>query len=242
MSLANHRPRGVGEILDASFTFYRANFATCLTIAMIVIAPAAVIKAFVPPALLQLVGFIGNLFVFIAQGAIAAMVAASIERGETLDVGTAFRATAGRRGSLIGAQIESGLMVVIGFILLVIPGFIALAWTAVSVPVVVVEGLGYSKAVSRSGALSRGRWGHVLGTLLLSWAIAIVLLVGMSAVAGITGIGTGVVTFVSEILFAFVIPVPSIAMTFLYYDLRVRTESADLDAMVAELPTSTPAV
>jgi len=240
MSLAAYRPRSVAEIVDATFTFYRDNAAAIITVAMLIVAPPAILKAVVPDWFGQIVEFAGNFIVPIGQGAIAALVAAAVERDETLDSGAALRSTSGRVGSLIAAQIASGLMVFIGLVLLVVPGFIALIWTAVCIPVVMIERVGYSAAIDRSRTLARGSWGHVLGTLVLSWGLAFLLVLGAAFLGGMFGVKDGVTDLVSEILFGLVIPIPAIAMTFLYYDLRVRSESADLDAMISALPTATP--
>src|SRR5450432_596443 len=100
MSLASHRPRNIGELVDATFTFYRANFLVIVTIVMIVVAPTALLKFVVPAELEGLLDLIGNFLIPIALGAIATIVAAAVERGETLDVGGALRSTKGRIGSL----------------------------------------------------------------------------------------------------------------------------------------------
>ena len=132
-------------------------------------------------------------------------------------------------------------MVLIGLVLLVAPALIALVWTAVAVPVVMVEEVGYSAAITRSRALARGRSKHVLGALVLSWGVALLLLVGAGVVMGALGADGPVAGLMIDPLFAVVLPVPAIAMTLLYYELRVRTESADLDTMISALPPSAPA-
>ena len=241
MSLASHRPRNIGEIVDATFILYRAHFATIITVAMLVVAPPAILKAVVPADFARILELVGNLLIPIGQGAITGIVAAAVERGETLNGGDALRSTTGRTGSLIAVQIASGLMVFIGFILLVVPALIALVWTAVAVPVVMVEQLGYSKAIDRSRALGRGKWRHVFGTLLLSWGLAFLIMFGAGIILGVLGAGDRIGDVLASLLFAVVLPVPTIAMTLLYYDLRVRTESADLDAMISALPTPIPA-
>ncbi|HET7187779.1 MAG TPA: hypothetical protein VFI52_06480 [Gemmatimonadaceae bacterium] len=238
MSLASYRARTVGEIVDATFNLYRAKFATVVTVAMLVVAPPAIIKAAAPVEWQWIIELAGNLLSPVALGAIAAIVAAFVERDESLDVGDALRSTSGLIGSLIAVQVASGLMVLVGLVLLVVPGLIALAWTAVAVPVVMIERLGYSRAIDRSRTLARGRWGHVVGTMLLSWGLALLFMIGGGVIAGIVG-RTGEILV--ELLFAVALPVPAIAMSLLYYDLRVRTESADLDAMISALPP-TPAL
>lgn len=66
------------------------------------------------------------------------------------------------------------------------------------------------------------------------------LVIGAGAVVGVLGITGAIAGLINELLFAVVLPVPPIAMTLLYYDLRVRDESADLDAMISALPVSVP--
>jgi hypothetical protein len=242
MSLASHRPRTIGEIVDATFFLYRAQFATIITVAMLVVAPPALMKVVVPAEFERILDLIGNFLIPIGQGAITSIVAATVERGETLNSGDAFRSTSGQTGSLIAVQIASGLMVFIGLVLLVVPALIALWWTAVCVPVVMLERLGYSKAIDRSRALGRGQLRHVLGTLLLSWGLAVVIMAGAGLIVGMLVTRERIGDVLFELLFAVVIPIPTIAMTLLYYDLRVRTESADLDAMISELPAPVPEV
>jgi hypothetical protein len=236
MSLAHQRPRTVSEILDASVGFYRANFLTVVTIAMAAAIPPAVVKFFLQNELGLIIDRIGNFFIIIAQGAITAAVAASLERGEELNATDAFRATSGRRGSLIGVQILSGLMVGFGLILLVIPGLVAIAWTAVCLPVVVLERLDAGKAVGRSRDLSRGNSKLVLGTVFLTGGLALLLIIGVGAGMGLLVSDDAIIDLLSDTLFALFFPLPAIAMAFLYFDLRVRTEGADMEAMLSRLP------
>jgi hypothetical protein len=240
MSLANYRPRTIGEIVDAAATLYRAHFATVVIVTMIIVVPPAIVKMFVPDWAGGIVDLIGNLLIPISQGAIAAVVAGAIERGEAMDVGQAFRSTRGRVGSLITVQIASGILVVLGMILLVIPGFIAIAVTAVCVPVVMIEQLDQTKAITRSRVLARGQWMRVLGTVALAWGVSFLIIIGASLIMGLVITNGVIVDLTGDIIIGLVLPVPAITTTLIYYDLRVRTESADLDAMISGLPPEAP--
>jgi hypothetical protein len=242
MSLATYRPRTVAEIVDATFGFYRANLATLVTVAVVVLGPIAILKGVAPAAWGRILDVAGNLLVPVAEGAITLVVAAAVERSERLDVGAALRGLSDRVGSLIAVQIASGLMMLIGLILLVVPGVIAIIWTAVAIPVVIVEQVGYSRAIDRSRALVRHRWMPVLGTLLLAWGLAFVIMIGGGAVGGLLGLNDRVADLVFDLLFAAVIPIPAIALTLLYFDLRVRAEGADLEALASELHAVAPVV
>ncbi len=242
--LAQHRPRGIAEILDASIQFYRAHVGVLLVISIAVIFPPALIGAFAPLELRTIISRVGNIFVPVAQGAIALVVAAVLADGTQIGAAEAFRRLGKRSGEMVGVQIMSGIIIILGLILLVVPGIIAIVWTAVAGPVVAIEGVGSSAALSRSRVLARGLGKHVFGTLVLSWVIAFTVLFGLSFVvgllSGVVGLGTEAIDFISEMLFAPILPLLSIPVVFLYYDLRVRSEGADIEAMVADLPGAVP--
>ena len=173
--LAQTRPRSASEIVDASFRFYRARFGDLLVVSALLLVPPALLAAVAPDWLALPIKFVGNLMYLIAEGAVAILVAASLERSETLSAGDVFRALGRQAGTVIAVSIVSGLMVMLGSILLVVPGIIAAAWTTVALPVAAIEGLSSGASITRSRELARGRMGHVLGTMLLVWLIAMAL-------------------------------------------------------------------
>ena len=89
--LAQHRAQKATEIIDASFTYYRANASVLIGIAFILMLPTAVIGAFLPKDAARILDLLGNLLIPLGQGAIAIMVASSLERGESIGIGEAFR-------------------------------------------------------------------------------------------------------------------------------------------------------
>lgn len=83
-------------------------------------------------------------------------------------------------------SILAGLGVMLGFVLLLIPGIILAVWWAVIIPVRTTEGTGIVEAFSRSRALTKGhRW-----KILWLYVMLIVLFVLVGLVTGlITGVG-----------------------------------------------------
>jgi hypothetical protein len=238
--LAHTQPRRATEIIDASFRFYRAHFGNLLVISALLLVPMALIGALVPDEWQRPVQFVGNWMYLICEGAIAVLVAAAIERDESLSAGAVFRALGGNASKVISASIMSGLMVLIGFVLLIVPGFIVLSWTMVAVPVAAIEGFSNRSAISRSRELARGRMGHVLGTMLLAWVIVVALMLGLALVLGmlfaLVGLPDRLTDMLSELVMVPLFPLVGVAVTLLYYDLRVRSEGADLEAMMEGLP------
>lgn len=135
---------------------------------------------------------------------IAALVQGALTRA-TVSANEGRRATIGESlGSslrvvvpLIGLSILMGLGIMVGFILLVVPGVILLLMWAVAVPTLVIERNGIMAAFARSSELTKGAKWKILGLflvlLLAYWVLtAILSVVGMSmysvssAAAGIT--------------------------------------------------------
>jgi hypothetical protein len=121
----------------------------------------------------------------IVQGALTRATVAESEGqiasfGECLSVGLRFFLP------LIGVGIIVGLGVVLGMILLIVPGIILLLMWAVAAPAVVVERDGVFKALSRSSELTKGARWKILGLFLLLgvlyWLLSLVFgLVGLKA-------------------------------------------------------------
>ena len=67
-----------------------------------------------------------------------------------------------RLGTLLGASLVYGFGVVLGIVLLIVPGLIAIARWSLIVPLIVIERRGWREAFSRSNQLVTGRTGRVL--------------------------------------------------------------------------------
>lgn len=97
-------------------------------------------------------------------------------RGEELALGESWPELS-QAGKFLGTQILYGLIVVGGFILLVVPGVIFLAWFSMAQYVMVEEHIYGMAALRRSRELVRGRIWDIWGTLSLTTALSIVSVV-----------------------------------------------------------------
>jgi len=238
--LAQTHPRRATEIVDASFRFYREHAGDLLVVSALLLVPPALLAA-VAPDLVQWVFQVAyNLMYIVSQGVIAVYVAAAVERDAPITAGRALRELGDRAGNVLVVGIMAGILMAVGFILLFVPGLIALGWFAVAIPVAAIEGLKHSAALGRSRQLARGHLLHVLGTLLLVWLIVVALVLGgalgMGLVFALAGVPQRLIDFISNVLMIPLFPLAAIATTLLYYDLRVRNEGADVEALVEELP------
>jgi len=128
----------------------------------------------------QLVGAVTNA---ILQGAVIHLTLRSLEDGE---VSWTQSMSVGLRTwwSLLRVGFLLGLGVILGLVLLVVPGvFVGVMW-CVAAPALIVERLGVSRALSRSAELTKGHRWKVLALLAIFWAVAIVLIIVISGLIG----------------------------------------------------------
>ena len=142
-----------------------------------------------------------------------------------------FNVALSRLFPLIGIGFVQGFLILLGMILLIVPGLILNAMWFVGLPACVVERLGPWASLRRSRELTKGyRWKVFALALLLpavnagSSVIASVLAALAGPVAGLTGqmIWTGIAAAFSGVVF-----------TVTYYDLRVLKEGVDIEQITA---------
>ena len=234
------RPRSATEIVDASVKIYRDNLAPLVTISLVLLVPAYLIGT--------LLGTFGSFLSSILQALVGPIVVAMIVgavddalHGRPVDTSTALDRVRGRAGLLIGIAFVQGLLTVLGLVLLVVPALFVVVWTFAAPMTVVVENVReVGTAFSRARALARGHFGHVLGTLLLSYIAVIFVAFAFSFVLGLVGgllhVPNQVLRLLGSATFAALFPVVAVSSALLYFDLRVRNDAYDVESLVAELP------
>lgn len=232
------RPRSAVEIIDAAFRIYGAHYAALLTTSAVLFTPGLLLKLLLPAGAEWVGDTFQNLLGTVVDGAVIAIVSEAY-LGRAADVGTGLRAVGGRVGALIWSSIGRGLLIVLGLLLLVVPGIIAFVWTFAIPMAIVLEGCDAGDAFSRARELARDHFGRILATLTLLIVLFFVLLMSIAlafgAGAGLLGVGDRAYDLVGDIALIVTYPLLSVGATLLYYDLRIRKEGFDLEVMAGEL-------
>jgi hypothetical protein len=257
------RPLGIGEVLDAGFRLVRSRFSTLLLCALAVAAPLSVLDTLITlstdksafdfnadtPAPAQddgdvLLGgllsrLIGVLLVLLVLAACFRAISAAY-LGEHATAGESLRFAVARLPALLGAYVLVALSLVLGFVVLVIPGIYLGVALSMTFPALLFERLGPGAAYRRSFSLVGGHWWRTFGTLLLTFLILVVLTAalggGLGAVLGSAAPGDETLaaiflTLLNIVLAVILYPVAAAILTVLYYDLRVRKEGFDLELL-----------
>jgi hypothetical protein len=264
------RPLSLGEILDRTFSLYRRNFVLFLGITALPhllilamnLAEAAMAKApasapvqvagRVPPPSSGLMAFgvvgviVGLIVYFVAylfaQGGTVYAVS-ELCLGRKTSIGASLGRMRGQLANLFGVLFLSGLAMMGGFILLIIPGIYIACRLIVAVPASLLEDLGARASLERSFKLTKGYAGrafviYVLYIILLYAAMFLFMMpfaivMAMSAKdptmyrvwLAVTQVGS----FIATVL---VSPFFTLAAAVFYFDLRVRKEAFDLQVMM----------
>lgn len=239
------RPLSTGEVLDVSFGLYRSMFAPLVIVTLV----SRLIPTVLGIYLNATGGALEHLGLFAIQGilslvlgslgiAATTFMVAGAYLGNQVTAEAALRSAWRLIGRLILLSFMTSLVIGVGFLLLIVPGFIFLGGLVLSTVALVLEQpMTATGAMSRSWELSRGFRGKALVTLLVTSLLLLIptMVAGiLAAVVGLLGVSSQLVILVlAGVLQIFVYPFMYVTLTVLYYDLRVRKEGFDLELLAA---------
>jgi hypothetical protein len=254
--------RGLGDILQAAFEIYRRNAAQLLLIVAIIVVPLSILGYLVSHfafaantrtetiagqrvEVLQSRSFFVSLLAALLAAAISVIITAILQAamlraaaqatiGDPVDVESSYRWGLRRFGSVLLVSIMVGIVVAIGFILLIIPGIIALTFLAVAVPALVVENVRGTDAMRRSATLVSGHFWHVLGVIVVAAIITGIIGSLIRAIGGSNTVLGAIFGAIGQIIVA---PYSALVSVLLYLDVRARRENLTAPRLRAELGT-----
>ena len=171
-----------GQKLDTSETFerifqvYGSQFTTLLGLALVIFVPIAVLQGIVAASGSLALLFVTAVLAFIGYGLYTGGVVEAVhdirDGKRDWSVGDLLQRALPFVFPLIGAAILYGVIVVLGLILLIVPGLVFLTWFSLYAPAIVVERQGMFASFTRSRDLVRGNGWRVFGVLLVTFIIA----------------------------------------------------------------------
>lgn len=237
-----------GALLDKASRLYIQNFSLMLSISVIVHIPSMALnivqtarivsgtRASFPAALLQLLAVLVELFIISPwSGGTAAQAVSDIYLGNEVSLEGALRAAWSRYGTLLKSHFLPVLAILVGLLMLVVPGILWFLSYIFITPIVMIEGLSRNRAIrQRSRELVRGHRGKVFVIVAAIFLVQVLSQVGLRSMTRFF-IGAAAVTSIAPILNGSVdiviSPMSSLAIILLYYDLRIRKEAFDLDML-----------
>jgi hypothetical protein len=224
--------------VDAAVPLLRRHYLLLVTASAVILAPALVLDVALPSSAAWVGGLVSRLLYVLLDAATISIVSESY-LGNVPDLASTLRAVGNRSGALLAAAFLRGLLVGLGFLVLIIPGIVFYAWSFAMPMVVMLEGRRAGEAFSRSNELVRGDTARVLLTLFLGFVVLMLLVLafgaGVGALTDVMGFPARTMNVLGELAMIFAYPIGSVISTLLYYDLRIRKEGFDLEVMAKEL-------
>jgi hypothetical protein len=224
-----------GTIIGQAWELYKRHWRHLIPVALAVYVLVAVLTV-VLTALLGWVGAILGFLVSLAgifwlQGALVLAVDDVRDGRADLSIRETLNRVLPRVNTLTVAGLLAGLGIVIGFLLLIVPGLYLLTIWLLIVPAIVLEGHGVMSSFGRSRELIRGHGWNVFGVIVLTVAIMIAVGIGVSLVEA--GLDNSLVTFLLDIATeTATAPFLALAWTLTYFELRALKEGQPAPAPV----------
>jgi uncharacterized membrane protein len=238
-----------------SFQLYRRHFAALAMVALICSGLPVLLSLFIEASggMLQHVWLtLAYYGIFVVLSAIATaatvFIVSESYMGRPLSAGEALNRATPFLWRVIACSILTGLLVMVGFLLFLVPGIVLLCGLILAFPALVLEpGSTASGALARSWALTRGSRWRIFGMLLTLGLLLYVPIVALTALAALvlpdapTGsvMSGGLIGLVmAAVVQLFLYPLFYCVLTVSYYDLRVRKEGFDLEVLAQTLQTA----
>ena len=234
-------------VIGESWNVYKTHWRHLLPIAFVVYLAVAIIGALLV-ALLTWFGaiiaaFISLVALFWLQAALVKAVEDIRDGRADLSLSETFESARPHLAAVLVAGILAALGIIIGLVLLIVPGLFLLTIWAVIIPVIVLENKSAGESFSRSRELVRGHGWGVFGVIVLT----ILLLIGFQIVLNLilSPLADWIRGFVSQIVSGtLTAPFIAVVLTLLYFRLLAAKEHVEAPSAATtpeEPPPATPA-
>jgi hypothetical protein len=247
----------VGSIIGKSFQILRMNFwrfiliAAALQVLLLLLTNALGVESgrfnanfgysydsrthqggFHSTGLLSLLNFVIAGIAQLAVGGLLQFLSFHSLRQDGTSTGAALAKIGRRLGPMILTAIATYIIVLVGFILLIVPGILFALGLSVSITVCLMEDRGVGESLSRSRALTSGYRGRIFLAFLL-FAVVSMIVVGIAALIA-KAIGSIAVSYVLMILAEGLVTAFAASMiAAIYYNLRVLKDGVGISDIAA---------
>ncbi|HEU5252044.1 MAG TPA: hypothetical protein VFU16_01795 [Solirubrobacterales bacterium] len=230
------RKLSVGESVGEIFAIYREQAGVLLPVAFWLFLGVAILETLLEDSVaLLLVIPLALAVTFLYQGLVVGLVRDVQDGRRDSSVGDLMRAALPVLLPLIGAGFVVGIGLVLGLLLLIVPGLFLMTIWAVTAPAIVIERRRVFDALRRSRDLVRGNGWPVFGVVLVTFLIGIV--VGGGLLLAVAAIADGLILEVvlSALAQTVTAPIEALVASVLYFRLlAIQADAAPADSVLQE--------
>jgi hypothetical protein len=215
------------DSFDRIFGIYQRQFVVLIGAALGVFVPIGILSGVVSTsgslALALVVGVLSAIGQALYTGAVVGAVEDLRDGRRDYDIGELLRAAVPFIFPLIVTGLFYGLCVVVGLVLIIVPGLIFLTWFSLFAPAIVIEQRGIFDSFNRSRELVRGNGWRVFGVLVVAFLIQAVIqnILGRIGINADSLVLRTVLAIVGGVITA---PIMALAVSVVYFQLRELKE------------------
>jgi hypothetical protein len=205
-------------VVERVWSLYRAEAGVLLPVAAVLFAIQLAIALLLPIGLALVLSLLFLVLALLYQGFVVELVAqARAGAGDGASTGDLLRAVTPAIGPLLAITLVFAVGVILGFVLIIVPGLVLLTFWSVVVPVEVLERRGVVGSFARSRQLVRGNGWNVFGVIVIVYVavLAVSLLAGIVS-APLGHVGRDIVQWAVNVA---ITPVVALAASVLYFEL-----------------------
>jgi hypothetical protein len=224
----------IGDVVVRSWNVLLRHFPTFCLLTGAALLPQFLLLSGalrVSQGVVALISFLTQIVLATFANAIVVFAAFQDLRGRPVSAAESISRGLARFLPAIAISILSGVIMVIGFLILVVPGLIAVAALSVAIPVCVVERGGPIGSLSRSAELTRGYWWHIIGVYvalgIVEWVVTLSIRAAIPAEPHLAATALGWLWTVLHTAYS------SVFAAMLYHDLRASKEGIGIDEIAA---------
>ncbi len=226
-------------VLGEAWGLYKTHWRTLLPIAFVVYVALSLVSLLLVTTLTWfgaiLSAIVSLVGVFWVQGALVRAVEDVRDGRADLSLGDTFARVQPQLASIVVGGLLASLGVMLGLILLIVPGLVLLTWWVLIIPVIVLEESRAGEAFTRSRELVRGHGWSVFGVIVLT--LLIVIAGGIVLSLLLIPVSAWLRSFVSNVVSGtLVTPFIALTWTLLYYRLRAAKEPVAESPAAPEAP------
>ena len=166
-----------GAVVREAWELYKAHWKAFVPLALVVFVIIGLISLLLTWALGLIGALIGGLLAIVGffwlQGALVEAVRDVRDGKRDLSIGETFARVRPRLPAIIPAGLLAGLGIILGLILLIVPGLFLLTIWSMIIPVIVLEGRSAGESFARSRELVRGNGWNVFGVIVITVLLSI---------------------------------------------------------------------
>ncbi len=229
----------IGRVFDRASSVYTRNFLVFTLVPLVAYLPSLLLPASAGGMsgenrswVVGLLAIILTVMLGLLSQAILVYGSFQDMGGKQVNIGESFNVGIGRLVPILGLTILEGLCIMVGFMLLIVPGFILVAMWFIAVPVCIVERHGPWESLVRSGELTKGHRWKIFGVVILLYVVSAVVGYILTSVVGAVA-GTVVAMIASLIWNGIWGAFFAVFVVVTYYELRVAKEGIDIEQIAS---------